>query len=473
MIFNSIAFQLFFCIVSLLYFLTPHKYRWGLLLAASYYFYISLKAEYAAILFATSSVTYLCALLMHLHARPSFKKALLIAGLSLNVGILCVFKYTGFIFSSLQDAMHFFSIQTSLPTITIILPVGISFYVFRTISYLLEVYRGNMKPERHFGIFSLYVSFFPSLLAGPIDRAVTLIPQFYKKSEFDAARFLTGVQLILWGLFKKVVIADRLALYVDSVFNNVPHHQGLSFIVATYLYTFQIYCDFSGYSDIAIGCASILGLDLMQNFNLPYFSTTITEFWRRWHISLSTWFRDYLYIPLGGNRKGLLRTCANLMLTMSVCGLWHGANWTFILWGTLHGFFLCLSRLTLQLRNQCTAFLKIPSALVAFVRVVITFNLVAFLWIFFRASTIRDAVHIVLNLFCGWPKLFVESSTLAHGALGISILITVELCRKLNIVKISMRQWHCAFQYLIVCLLIFSIILFGVDSGSQFIYFQF
>jgi len=314
MIFNSVSFIIFFIIITGIYVLIPQRLRWVLLLSASYIFYMTLKAEYALLLFSATAVSYGAGILMSAFPSPKIKKGFLLAGLSINLGLLFVFKYVQFICTSIQDILRYTGLPAPVPAVNILLPVGISFYMFRTVSYLIDVYRGTMAPEKHFGVFALYVAFFPSLLAGPIDRATQLLPQFDKKYRFDSEGIYTGIQLFSWGLFKKVVIADRLALYVDSIFNNVPHHSGPSYLLAAYFYTFQIYCDFSGYSDMAIGCAKILGFDLMQNFNLPYFATTIGDFWRRWHISLSTWFRDYVYIPLGGNRRGQGRTSANLIV---------------------------------------------------------------------------------------------------------------------------------------------------------------
>ena len=339
--------------------------------------------------------------------------------------------------------------------------------------YTIDVYRGTINSEKHFGIFALYVSFFPQLVAGPIERASNLIPQFHKKHRHDFKQILSGLELIGWGLFKKVVIADWLGLYVNAVYNNVNNHSGLTYIIATYMFTIQIYCDFSGYSDIAIGAARVLGFKLMKNFNLPYFAPTIAEFWRRWHISLSTWFRDYLYIPLGGNRKGIKRTYVNLLIVMVLCGVWHGAAWTYIIWGTLHGVLLCISRLTLPTRNRIVDYLCLPTALVTVFRTVVTFNLVAFLWIFFRANTVQDAFHIITNLFDGWPKMFIDKLSMAHGVVGISVLLIVQLIQR----KGSVQQWleQCALpvRYAVYLSVLFAIILLGFDGQSQFIYFQF
>lgn len=480
MLFNSMSFIVFFFVVTSFYFLIPHRYRWLLLLSASYFFYMCWRAEFGLLLLGSTAIVYFCSLGMAATESRRRRKTLLWITLGANLGLLFIFKYFNFALSSISCLIESLGLSIESPVLKIMLPIGISFYTFRLLSYSIDVYRGAIKPERHFGIFALYVSFFPSLLAGPIDRAGSFLPQLYKKQKFDFERICAGLLCVLWGLYKKVVIADQLAIYVDSIFNNVLQHTGLSYLVAAYFYTIQIYCDFSGYTDIAIGVALILGIRLMQNFNLPYFSVTITDFWRRWHISLSTWFRDYLYIPLGGNRTGKARFCFNLLLTMLVCGLWHGAAWTFIIWGGLHGLFLCLSRMTLPARDRLCKKLGIPQACITTWRMFVTFNLVAFMWIVFRASSLDDSVYIVMNLLSGWPAVFIDASTMIHGFMGIAVLFFVEVWQRMKEAKGENNQivekimssalpmrWAAYF------FLLFSIILFGVDSDVQFIYFQF
>ena len=473
MLFNSISYFLFFALVTAIYFILPGRVRRVFLLVTSYLFYILIGADHAVILLAITLVSYVTGLKVGAAASARARRIVLAGGMCANLAVLFIFKYLAFVSSALQDLLSFTALPWHIPGARIILPVGISFFTFRTISYLVDIYRGKLQPEKHFGTFALYVSFFPSLLAGPIDRAVKLLPQMRREHLFDAERICSGAQIILWGLFKKVVIADRLAMYVDSVYGNVMHHTGLSYIVATYFYTVQIYCDFSGYSDIAIGCARILGYDLMQNFNLPYFATTIGEFWRRWHISLSTWFRDYMYIPLGGNRKGQGRTLVNLLVTMLVCGVWHGAAWTFIVWGGLHGVMLCLSRLTLSYRDAAYRALRVPQAAITILRTVITFNIVAVLWIFFRAEKFSDAVYILQHLFSGWPKLFIDQLSLPYGVIFIAVLFVVELLQTRGPLQPRISSLPLPARWAVYWAVLFSIILFGVDGGSQFIYFQF
>lgn len=473
MLFNSVGFFIFFLAIASLYFLISHRFRWILLLAGSYYFYMCWKAEYA-ILIATSTVTaYLCGLFSARTSSPSKRKVLLIVSLGVNLGLLFGFKYFNFFSDSVRAVLERFAILVDMPTLRVLLPVGISFYTFQTLSYSIDVYRGKVGVEKHLGIFALYVSFFPQLVAGPIERASNLLGQFRKEHQFDIERISLGVQLIFWGLFKKVVIADRLGFYVDSVYNNARHHTGLSFIVATYFFAFQIYCDFSGYSDIAIGSAKVLGFDLMKNFNRPYFATTVGDFWHRWHISLSTWLRDYLYIPLGGNRKGRGRMYVNLMITMFLGGIWHGANYTFLIWGVLHGLLLILSRMTLDFRDRMWMRLGLKSWIVRPVRVFVTFQLVCFCWIFFRANTLGDAFYIVSHLFSGWPDIFIEQISMAHGLPAIFILLVVQILQGNGELGPKVRCAPLPVRWSVYGLVLFGIVLFAVSAGADFIYFQF
>lgn len=473
MLFNSIEFFLFFITVTVIYFLLPHRFRWVLLLAASYYFYMSWKAEYAILIMVSTCIAYTCAILTPKTKTQTQKKWLLFISVASNLGILFAFKYFNFFSESIISILSHISITIDVPAMKLLLPIGISFYTFQTLSYTIDVYRGKMKPEKHFGIFALYVSFFPQLVAGPIERATHLLPQFYLEKDIDIDKIKSGVRLIVWGLFKKVVIADRLAIYVDSVYNNVEHHSGLSFLIATYFFAFQIYCDFSAYSDIAIGAARVLGFDLMKNFNRPYFATTVADFWRRWHISLSTWLRDYLYIPLGGNRKGVNRTHVNLMITMLLGGLWHGASWTFVIWGALHGIFLISSKLTLSFRNEILKKLKVPANLVNGMRMFLTFNLVCLAWLFFRANNLNDAFYMLTHIFSGWDRLFFDQMSMGHGAIGILILLGVQFLQSRMSLEERIYRIPVYCRWAVYYLVIFGIVLLGVETGSQFIYFQF
>lgn len=331
MLFNSLEFIIFFPIVVALYFALNPKYRWILLLIASYYFYMCWNYKYIILIAASTIIDYIAGICIY-HTRKKYLKTLfLLTSLMTNLGLLFFFKYFNFFGDSFNYVFEKFNIFYRVPAYHFLLPVGISFYTFQTLSYTIDIYKEGHKPEYHFGKFALFVSFFPQLVAGPIERSTNLLPQFHKNFTFDYNRIKSGIVQMCWGFFKKVVIADRLAEYVNAVYNNASDYQGLPLIIATVFFAFQIYCDFSGYSDIAIGSAKILGYDLMQNFRRPYLAVNIQDFWRRWHISLSTWFRDYVYIPLGGSRVKKLRWHFNLFITFLISGLWHGAEWTFII----------------------------------------------------------------------------------------------------------------------------------------------
>ena len=358
MLFNSLEFIIFFPIVVAAYFALKPKYRWILLLLASYYFYMAWNYKYIVLILISTTIDYFAGINIHRSNNPRTRKALLLVSLVANLGLLFFFKYFNFFGDSINYLFDKINIFYNIPAYHYLLPVGISFYTFQTMSYTIDIYNGKQEPERHFGRFALFVSFFPQLVAGPIERSVNLLPQFRKHYDFDYERVKNGILLMVWGFFKKVVIADRLAEYVNMVYNHPHDFGGLHNMIATFFFSFQIYCDFSGYSDIAIGSAMIMGYTLMTNFRRPYFSMSIREFWQRWHISLSTWFRDYVYIPLGGNRVVKWRWYYNLFITFLVSGLWHGAEWTFVIWGALHGFYLIFAIWTTKLRENFNRFYR-------------------------------------------------------------------------------------------------------------------
>lgn len=333
MIFNSIAFAIFLPIVFILYWILPHRFRWLLLLISSYYFYMSWNIKYVGLIFFTTLISYLCALMIEKTQSIKFKRFYMMTSIIISIGILFLFKYFNFFSESVCNILNTFSIKLHPITLKLLLPVGISFYTFQTLSYVIDVYKGEVKAERHFGQYATFISFFPQLVAGPIERTKNLLPQIKSEHQFCYDKAVYGLRLMAWGFFKKILIADNLAIYVDKIYGNLSQYQGFSLIIATLFFTFQIYCDFSGYSDIAIGTAKLFNIDLMANFKSPYFSASVHEFWSRWHISLSTWFRDYVYIPLGGNRCTKLRHNFNLLITFLISGLWHGANWTYVVWG--------------------------------------------------------------------------------------------------------------------------------------------
>src|SRR4029079_15792055 len=351
MTFNSLEFVFFFILVSTAYFILPYKHRWFLLLAASCYFYLAFVPIYIFILAFTIIIDYFAGRAIE-NAQGRKRKLYLIISLVANIGVLAIFKYYNFLNENLTALLGSFHVKNPAPIIKILLPIGLSFHTFQAMSYTIEVYRGHQNAERHFGIYALYVMFYPQLVAGPIERPGNLLHQFRQRHDFDSGRVASGLSLMLWGFFKKIVIADRLALYVNLVYNDPGQHTGSTFILATIFFAFQIYCDFSAYSDIAIGAAQVMGFKLMTNFRRPYFSSSISEFWTRWHISLSTWFKDYLYVPLGGNRVSRPRLYANLLVTFLVSGLRHGARWTFVVWGALHGAYLIVSLATERIRGR-------------------------------------------------------------------------------------------------------------------------
>jgi len=343
MVFNSYDFLIFFPIVTLIYFLIPHKVRYIWLLIASYFFYMCWNVKYSLILLFSTFVTYVSGLLITRankiddeKRRVKKKKMWVALSFIINLAILFLFKYFDFAIDNINAILSCLNIKVLIPSFDLVLPVGISFYIFQALSYTVDVYRNEIDAEKNFLKYALFVSFFPQLVAGPIERSKNLLNQIYERHYFDAQRVKDGLLLMIWGGFQKIVIADRVAVVVDTVFNNFPTYQGMYIIVATVLFAIQIYCDFSGYSTIATGAAKVMGFELMENFNAPYFSMSVSEFWRRWHISLSSWFKDYLYIPLGGNRKGKLRKYINIMIVFLVSGLWHGAEWSFIVWGALN-----------------------------------------------------------------------------------------------------------------------------------------
>ena len=408
MFFNSVEFFIFFLILVILYFLIPHKYRWILLLIASFYFYASVNIQYTFLLLISIVSVYLASLQIEKNDNYKIKKIVLACCISVNLGMLVLFKYFNFLFQNLNYLSdRLLNVSFEISYLEFLLPIGLSFYVLMAISYIIDIYTQKTKAERNPGIVALYLSFFPHLVAGPIMRANELIPQFYKNHEFEAARISNGLKLMLWGLFKKVVIADRLALYVDVVYANPTQFDGLTLSVATIFFAFQIYCDFSGYCDIAIGCAQILGYDLTDNFNRPYSSKSTLDFWRRWHITLYAWLRDYVYIPLGGSRVSQPRFFLNILIVFLLSGIWHGANWTFVIWGLTLGTFVIATIITTPLREDFvrnTAVLfklqgkTVVKKLYALICILITFCLVDFAWIFFRSNTIHEAIGIISSI---------------------------------------------------------------------------
>jgi alginate O-acetyltransferase complex protein AlgI len=469
-LFNSFAFVTFFVVVTTLFFVLPHSLRWLMLLLASCFFYMFFVPIYILILLSTIIIDYLAAILIENTPNSRKKKFFLSMSIVSVCAVLFVFKYFNFFnanFAALAAALQW---NYSIRALSIALPIGLSFHTFQSLSYVIEVYRGRQKAERHFGIFALYVMYFPQLVAGPIERPQNLLHQFHERKHFNLCRLQNGLSLALWGLFKKVVVADSLAIYTDAIYNTSSHHNGASLLVATYCFAFQIYCDFSGYSDIARGVSRVYGIELMNNFDAPYLAKSISEFWSRWHISLSTWFRDYVYIPLGGNRVSLGRHFFNLFVVFLLSGFWHGANWTFIAWGALHGTYLIAGRLWgiarewLAIRNEAGLLRQALAML-------LTFHLVLVAWVFFRARDVATAFDITQRMLVPTGPVFYDP-ILVQCALGVLIVTAGDwLIHRTD-------YWNNLDRYPVTrfttsLAMLFGISLLGVENGAQFIYFQF
>lgn len=502
MLFNSIEFLLFFPAVLLVYFVLPSRIRYFWLLLSSYYFYMCWNPAYILLIVVSTVVTYLCG-----RAVASFKekdslgvkqkrrwmKLVMTASFLVNIGLLVYFKYTNFLVDCLNGVLGTLK-AGKLPQFDILLPVGISFFTFQALGYTIDVYRGDVKAEKNFFKYALFVSFFPQLVAGPIERSGNLLRQIRKEPShrlWDYQRVTQGLTIMLWGFFMKLVIADRAAILVDTVFNGYESYQMTGLILGVVVFTVQIYCDFAGYSTIAMGAAKVLGFELMENFNTPFFAESVAEFWRRWHISLGTWFRDYLYIPLGGSRCSKWKRYRNILITFGVSGLWHGANLTYVIWGLLHGFYQIaekeLSPLIRKINDKCHT--RTNSFGYRFFKVFVTFVLCGFAWIFFRAQSLRQAVHYIYRIFTyrDWWSLFDQSiyrlgldMTEMHIlGFGILVLFLVDLLKYLKgqgLADFLEGQWI-AFRWCVLLGLLFVCVVFGCYGpgfdSAQFIYFQF
>ncbi|MCP5108837.1 MAG: MBOAT family protein [bacterium] len=494
MLFYTADFFIFFTAVLVLYFLTPGKYRWVPLLAASCYFYMCWEPVYVLFLLGAILVDYYCGLRIKKSEIPKEKRYYFLLSLFSNLGMLLGFKYLDFFNASLKSLLHPFNILYDAPVLNIAAPVGISYFTFKKLSYMIDIYRENREPEKHLGKFALYVSFFPAITAGPIDRADTLPAQFNKVYSFDYSRVTGGLKLMAWGMFKKVVIADRLAVFVNIVYNNPHDHQGLTLVIATLFFSIQIYADFSGYTDMAIGMARVMGFNLTDNFNRPYFAVSITEFWRRWHISLTTWLRDYLFLPIAYavsrkiKKDRLIKIKAEswayavgILFTMLICGLWHGAAWTFFIWGGLHGLYLLLSFSTRKHRRKwrkrilgSNRFLK---TLHKGGRILFTFCCVSFLWIFFRAGSLADAFYIVSHLFDAgqtFAAVFLANGLEFSIALaGVGFMLLVHLLQPHEGIREMFTKKPWIFRWIIYVLLVIAIMNLGKFNEIPFIYAQF
>lgn len=483
MLFNSLSFAVFLPVVFALFWLCPQRLRWVVLLISSYYFYMCWNVKYVVLILLTTAISYVTALLIDRTQKQQLKKLCLAAALVISLGILFLFKYFNFFSSMVASFLRYFSFDSSAVVLDVLLPVGISFYTFQTLSYVVDVYRGRVRPEPNFGKYAAFISFFPQLVAGPIERTENLLPQISREHTLDYDKAAYGLKLMAWGYFKKIVIADNLAIHVDRVFGCVYNYTGFTFVIATLMFGIQIYCDFSGYSDIAIGTAKLFDIDLMQNFKSPYFSASIKEFWSRWHISLSTWFRDYVYIPLGGNRCSRPRHMLNLFITFLASGLWHGAAWNYVIWGALHG--LAQVAENLLVKNKRLSLSGDGRCIKTWLGVLLTFVFTMFAWIFFRIPDMDSALFFFSHLFTniryplsyvlnGFKHMNIDAPEFCRLAFMTALLLIFDYCnlKKDVIQAISSKpkviRWtvYIGFSLMILFLL-------PEFSGGEFIYFQF
>lgn len=477
MLFNSIEFAVFFPIVFILYwfaFKGRLKAQNFFMLATGYFFYGWWNVRFLGLLFLSSTIDYAVGFYLDKTEDAAKRKLLLWLTIAVNLFILGIFKYFNFFSESLLLLLAQLHIKANIQLINVVLPVGISFYTFQSMAYVIDVYRKEIKAGTDYMTFLAFVSFFPQLVAGPINRAKDLLPQFYNNRLFSYDMAVIGLRLILYGLFKKVVIADNLAKFADEVFNNPGMYTGWVSVAGVLCFALQIYCDFSGYSDIALGAANLLGFRMMENFRTPYFSTSLKDFWQRWHISLSSWFRDYLYIPLGGNRRGEVRRYLNLFITFMISGLWHGANFTFIIWGFIHGSYVVFEDFIKK---------RVPLSMPALVKWIITLSVVCFAWIFFRANTVNDALLICRSLFTGYDTHALQHvlqkvyfSPVFVNALRACVVLLLFCELLISLLQLngffanSPKPIRIAFYYLLIVLIAFV----GLnDSAPNFIYFNF
>ncbi len=469
MLFNSLDFFLFFPVVVLIYFLVPVRNRILFLLVASYFFYASWKIEYLGLIIISTLIDFWVGKKIYKSKEKHQKRGWLAISLIANLSILFTFKYFNFFLESVAEILAFAGLSYATPAFNFLLPIGISFYTFQSMSYSIDIYNNKITLEDKLSVFALYVSYFPQLVAGPIERAKRLIPQLKGSHEFEYTRVVSGLKQMLWGFFKKLVIADNLGVFANTIYSSPENYGGLILLFGTYCFAFQIYCDFSGYSDIAIGASRVLGIELMENFKLPYFSKSIPEFWQRWHISLSTWFKDYVYIPLGGNRVSHFKLLINILIVFLVSGLWHGANWTFIVWGALHGFFYLVFR----------QFKSISDRLPNLISIFITFQITCLCWVFFRANNLTDGIQIVQTIFINPFSTLGLENVITPGSLG-NFLIIMSLFIGFVMVDPFMdqlikgkRMISNIQNHLIFGTILTGIFLFGFFGEVNFIYFQF
>jgi D-alanyl-lipoteichoic acid acyltransferase DltB (MBOAT superfamily) len=465
MLFHTWEFASFFCVVYFLYLSFSHSLQNRLLLVASYFFYGSWDWHYLSLLIASTTVDYFCGIQIQNSDSKERKKSFVALSIFINLSILCVFKYYNFFAGSFQSFMSEFGLAVHPYFLDVALPLGISFYTFQTISYSIDVYQGKLKATKNYWDFALYVSFFPQLIAGPIERGTRLLPQILEKRELRPEVIFKGFYFILWGIFLKVYIADNLAKIVDPIFDGSETYFGLDILIAVYAFSIQIYCDFAGYSFIAIGLGWTMGIQLMENFRRPYLANNISDFWHRWHISLSTWLRDYLYIPLGGNQKGKTRTFINVLITMFLGGLWHGAGWTFCLFGVYHGIMIGLYHSLSQYWNRLNLF----------VQIILTFHIVALGWLIFRAHSLEQAYEMLSYLLFNFGGLveYYQVDSLMKLALFCLILTVIQIFQEKKNDSLMILHLPLGPRYFILIMMLFMSLMYRGAGDSPFIYFQF
>ena len=480
MLFNSLEYLLFLPIIAIIFFRTKQKYRWLVLLVASYLFYMSWRVEYAILIFVSTTIDYWAGIMMARQSEKAKKKKYLVASLLINLGMLFSFKYLDFLNETVRTLLNWNAIDYPVGHLNILLPVGISFYTFQTLSYTIDIYRGDRDPEKHFGIFALYVSFFPQLVAGPIERSTALIPQFYAKACVNWQQIVDGTKLIVWGLFKKMVLGDNLGILVGYIYTDPQAYDGNMLIIGAFAFTIQIYCDASGYTDMAIGSAKILGIKLSDNFNRPYFSSSIAQLWRRWHITITDWVNDYLFNPLlKRNRKARY---FYLVLVFVILGMWHGAGWQFVFFGLIHGLYILVGRLTDKRRKKLARNIGVAKwkTLTRNFNVLLTFTFFAFASIAFRSDGLYDTFWIMGNLFTGGEVVSHITDMPQFNASNIFAISTsfilvygIELTNKSDLRNPFSKIKTTWFRWCIYSMVVFYILTFNVSNSTAFYYFQF
>lgn len=475
MIFTSITYFIFLIIALFLYYLFPLKYRKYLLLSISIFFYGSVKIEYLLIVILVILFNYFIAIQLENTKEKRLRKVYLNTCILGNVGILIYYKYFIFLLSNISVFLGLFQVELAYPLLNLVLPLGLSYYIFQVIGYNLDVFRGTQKAEKNFLNFSQFVLFFPKLLVGPIERAKNLLPQFTRDISFSNEDIIEGGKRIVWGLFKKLVIADRISIYTNAVFNNLEYHSGITVLLATTLFGFQVYADFSGYTDIAIGSARLFGIKLMDNFNRPFFSKNVSEYWRRWHISLSSWVNDYIYSPISLKYRnwGNFSIYFALLISFIVIGIWHGAKWNYLLFGIVQAMAMIFEVVTKKLRKRISK--KIPALIYYYFSVFLTFSFISFSLIIFRTNTFSEIVRVIYRIFAVPGDLFIDKpSTILFIILGCGILLLSEIKKEFNLSRFptfNNKSW--LVQQLSYAFLLIYILIAGVFDGSQFIYAQF